>query len=283
MSREHKCIDAVVRCLESGLRASRGPFTFPENEEDCPPNRRVEALTCIGARKFAFEHTLVEPYEGFIRQGTQTREAEETLRRKLRDVKLPFGIDIVISADWSNRLNGRGERAEFVKRLVSLIRERIGEIQTLEDDGRIHMIGRVDGERVRVGRNGFEQIEESFQPNIVLSVSNYDSGREERVRRALSSKLPKLSAWGQEADTVLILENRDIQLTNWHSVREIIESEWAGWEKPPVDYLYFVSATHSIWRIFPFVETQKWTLPNRAGLTLPVLTISEERLGSLID
>jgi hypothetical protein len=62
-SNEGKACDAVLRDIEARERAVRRDLIFPEKTHDVGP---VELVCTVGARRFAFEHTRIEPFAGHI-------------------------------------------------------------------------------------------------------------------------------------------------------------------------------------------------------------------------
>jgi hypothetical protein len=61
---EGKVCDAVLRRIEMREEATRTSCRWPERENHDAP---VEMVCDIGPQSFAFEHTGVEPFEGFVR------------------------------------------------------------------------------------------------------------------------------------------------------------------------------------------------------------------------
>ena len=90
----------------------------------------------------------------------------------------------------------------------------------------------------------------NFQVNLI--VSDVETRRLDRLRKALSDKCPKLAGWKQShgATSVLILEQNDIQLTNPHIVTETLlaaETEISI----RADEVYMVMTCIDQWRIYP--------------------------------
>src|ERR1700692_1130674 len=61
---EGKACDAVLRWIEQREGATRQNCCWPEKQHHAAP---VELVCDIGGQQFAFEHTGVEPFEGFVR------------------------------------------------------------------------------------------------------------------------------------------------------------------------------------------------------------------------
>lgn len=265
--REEKCIDFVLRAIETRLAKNRGNVWSPEAHSDTPENSRIDAAVKIGEKNFAIEHTMIEPYEGHHRQGKQTNTAEAEFLGVLGDVDLNIGVDIALPSNWMEALPKKRQRTKFLKSLASLFRYKLDEIKILPDDDKFFCIGEIDGSGINVVRNGLEELGNSDAClYFVLLADDYKNGRAGRIKRALDEKIPKLHKWETGHKTVLILENRDISLTNWRSVRGEIESNWVDISDIPLDYLYFVSAPHPTWRLYPFIEEREWVPPKPNGL-----------------
>lgn len=265
--REEKCIDFVIRAIENRLKQKRGNVWCPETTPQIPRDQRIDAVAEIGEQKFAFEHTMIEPYEGHHKQGVVTHKAETHLRSRLEGLDLNIGIDIALPNNWSDQYPRQKQRQRFITALASLVREKLSDIELLKDDDRFFNIGKIDEISIKVVRNNFEEMDDTGTlPYLILIAGDFQNGRIGRLRRSLDDKLPKLIRWGKDHQTVLILENRDISLTGWHSVRPVIEGLWNESGVIPVDYLYFVNATINKWRLLPFVEEGKWSIPKPSSL-----------------
>ena len=73
---------------------------------------------------------------------------------------------------------------------------------------------------------------------------HYDDLRVDRIRKSLNTKLPKLALWKKEhARTVLVLENRDMALTNHWKVADCLELVLRGRCDTP-DAVWFVDGIH---------------------------------------
>jgi len=219
--REEKCIEFVLRTIEKRLMKNRSNVWRPEENRDTPSDRRIDAVARIGGQDFALEHTMVEPYEGHYKQGVVTQKARIYLWKQLEKFDLKVGIDIALPNGFSTLYPKQKQREKFIRALASLIREKQSEIESLGDDDRFYEIGVIGEIPIKVVRNGFEKIGEDTRPDLLSMAGDYQKWRPDRIQRSLADKLPKLKRWGKDHQTVLILENRDISLTSWRSVRPV--------------------------------------------------------------
>lgn len=265
---EQKCIDFVLRRLESQFSQVRTEVRCPEENLNTPTDMRIDIVSTIGAEKFAIEHTMIEPYEEHHKQGIATNEAAMNLKADLKDLDLKVGIDVALPSNWSEKFPKKKKRRIFIKKLANLVIEHKVTLESLPDDEMFVSLGEIDGITIRVVRNSFEIYDPSDTCPYLLSLApdNYSLLRSDRIKRSLNDKLPKLCKWQGGHRTVLILENRDLSLTNWHSVRREIEKIWVNEAAPPINYLYLIYTTTNKWRLFPFVENGKWTSLKPNGL-----------------
>src|SRR3546814_2354389 len=63
--------EAVIRLLEADVGACRHDVRFPEVDGIGPP---VECRFGLGKRRYAIEHTLIEPFANHIRTGAEFEE-----------------------------------------------------------------------------------------------------------------------------------------------------------------------------------------------------------------
>src|SRR3546814_9475766 len=63
--------EAVIRLLEADVGACRHDVRFPEVDGIGPP---VECRFGLGQRRYAIEHTLLEPFANHIRTGAEFAE-----------------------------------------------------------------------------------------------------------------------------------------------------------------------------------------------------------------
>jgi hypothetical protein len=97
----------------------------------------------------------------------------------------------------------------------------------------------------------------SFQPDVLGQMGsrllamrkappNYDKLRVDRIRKSLNDKLPKLAQWKMRARTVLVLENRDMALSNHWEIANCLEETLKDRDDVP-DQIWLVDALHSRW------------------------------------
>lgn len=64
---QNRCCEAVLRMIEDRLEASRTCVSYPDREHRT--TKEVEVCVTINGTRFAIEHTLIEPMEGFVESG----------------------------------------------------------------------------------------------------------------------------------------------------------------------------------------------------------------------
>ena len=85
-------------------------------------------------------------------------------------------------------------------------------------------------------------------------VGDYEQQRRDRLKRVCDKKFPKLAAWRSKcgARTILVLEENDIQLTNYAIVAETYLSLVRDQFDRP-DETYLVSSCREPWSIWPIL------------------------------
>lgn len=64
---QNRCCEAVLRMIEARLGSVRTCVSHPDREHRT--TKEVEICATIGGTRFAIEHTLIEPMEGFVESG----------------------------------------------------------------------------------------------------------------------------------------------------------------------------------------------------------------------
>jgi hypothetical protein len=208
-------------------------------------------LTCtIGDRLFAFEHTVVEPFEGQI--AIEARAHFQPLRDSFYG-KLPEGeyYDLHVPAGAT-----LGLKKARIDQLVSTLTNWIDREGPKLELAPIGLMGR-PVERDADDRVPFKvKLYRVALPGVAgqLSVAHLvDRAREsmaKRIRRVCVEKFPKLAVWKTlGARTALILESSDDQLTNPENVaRAFIFAEKSIASKP--DEIYFLISAFAPWWVW---------------------------------
>lgn len=262
-------MDAAFKHLIGDNWSKNATFRFPEDEPDIENDRRVEAIVSIGDEAYAVEHTLIEPFEGYIKSDRLSKVAEDVMRQCLSDINFEFGVDVCLRSGWFKQFDGNSRRVAFAERMAELVRKKYHDTDNFRElVGDYQELGEVDGVYIRIERNFFEVDDGEREPCIrLVASSELKERRIKRLDRALSNKVPKLLNWSDYCNTMLILENPDLFLTGQQSVRPILEKKWPG-SAVPVDFLFFICSGHKNWRLYPFIEKRSWAGLKPNGLVL---------------
>jgi hypothetical protein len=253
---EAKCCDAAMKYLESTRNGTRHQIEFPECDASTSPDARIEVLFKIGALQFAMEHTLIEPFSNHRRGSVLTRELETMLREKIGKSNYDF-MDLLLPHDWHANFTTRKLRQKFSQSIVYFLQNlTVMEYKLLTNpDETWRLLGEISGMKIHVQ---FRTEDFDLGGLTLALLSNHtQSDRIERVGRAINTKIPKLKRYGvNNIQTVLIIENSDLQLTNWNSVERAVKESWNEYPKG-IDNLFYISACHSTWYLHPLVENGK--------------------------
>jgi hypothetical protein len=212
---------------------------------DTPATRGIEALCEVGGQRYAIEHTLIEPFPNNqyddIQLGRVFNLAFEEELADLVQQEYAYTITVDVYA-----FAGFGVKQLTAVRaaLLAWVRanmHRLPEpppgpqevrIQAVPPDVPVRVVlgkyrTKLPGGKVRAGR---------YAP------LDLDARRRERLLQALVDKGPKLHAAANgDAKTLLIVENRDLAITNEHLVGDTINELSIQVPYPPGE-VYMVDA-----------------------------------------
>ena len=220
---EGKVCDAIVRRLEARADGSRSGLRWPEQERHAFP---VEVAFTIGDQLFALEHTGIEPFKGHVQMDA---EADRLFKPIVDALKNALGaaavFELMIPA---NALRGRKmpEVRGIQQALIAWVKATAPTVPAQRyGDYKKTSVGPVTIPGVPFAVSLYR-----FEPALVPGhhfqlthlVKNGEQLRKDRIREAVERKFPKLAAWKRDenARTILVLEDNDIQLTNQAIVTE---------------------------------------------------------------
>ena len=228
LDNEGKACDAAVRCLELRSGVARSDVRHPERGRIAPP---VDLRLRLGAREYAIEHTLIEPYDNHIKAGVAFKEIIAYVNASIDDA-LPrpayYELHVPIDVRLPNR---KAERGKALAKLVDWI---VAGARTMEERNAGRRVSwrspRRSDDHVKGAPAHFNcEIELLRWPDSALirrrpghlvmrpiCPDRPEERRRRRLERAFSRKCPKLHACKAEgARTVLVLESGDIALTRF--------------------------------------------------------------------
>ena len=263
---EAKCYDATIRYFEAKFAQNRSGVRFPEDNPDTPDHLKIDLLFSLGEAIFAIEHTRIEPYVDFYRGGNLHKGLEDTIRKELASDDLHF-LDIMIPNTWHRGLSRGKDRKEFALSVSDLILQSRGHFPHWKEDPETkwHLIGKVEDSEIEVQFRGPDL--DFGGPTITYLATHDKNERVLRLEKAIATKLPKLQYYSENGcETVLVLENNDISLTNWWTVWEMLRGLEINLISQ-VDYLFYISACHSSWYLHPLIEEGKDSSRTEVGLS----------------
>src|ERR1017187_2439970 len=250
---ERKACDAVVRSLEALAQKRRSNTHSPEDEGSDAP---IEYAFDLGDQTYAIEHTVVEAFEGQINSDIDFDRFVSPITSAL-DGKLPapglFNVAFAIHPTKGMKPKAITEtQAEIVEWIRTSAAELHAEFPTAESKKQ-NIRGRQNRKRAAIcgldlvlSREVGWFVTEKFEGHLMPSrfaPKNYEDLRLERIKTAMGRKLPKLRKWQDEgARTVLVLENRDMALSNHVAILEAAEKALIGRSDVP-DEVWFVDTT----------------------------------------
>ncbi|NEJ21026.1 hypothetical protein GR247_12710 [Rhizobium leguminosarum] len=252
---EERICEAIIRLFERKVGQKRADPIRPEKDHSGPP---VEVRVMIGDRRYAIEHTLVEPFENFIQIGNRfskfVREILDALKGTMPGpgiYQLSFPIDPTAEHKGAALAALRQPIIDWVRAAAE---EMFQECPEREDRnwrphgykgmreihiGGLHLIlVRNMHWSMRTKHDGFFDIARRTDGDL-------EPARQARIRTALTKKLPKLLTCGGEGDvTILVLEFSDIALTHHVFIAQALEHLIAQGVTMP-DQVFIADTTQS--------------------------------------
>jgi hypothetical protein len=252
--RERKACDAVARCLEALAHEVRSDAYYPE--DDAKGQSQIDYAFHLGNIEYAFEHTIVEAFPGQMETDAHFKRFIEPIEAAL-DYQMPnIGYFILLFPINPTAGMRPSEIGAQQNKVISWARvaahELAEEVKALEP----HSPRRWRSKAPTKTMSGSD-VTLSVQPDVLGKMAsrlmamrkappNYDRLRVDRIRKSLDDKLPKLAQWKKRARTVLVLENRDMALTNHWEIANCLEETLKNRGDVP-DQIWLVDAVHSNW------------------------------------
>lgn len=255
--RERKICEATVQILEARLAAARGEGFSPEDQRArYNKDELVDWVQTVGGRQFAIEVTLVEAMAGRRKQLIHLQRFFELLRQELDGklpsvgvfelVILPGALSIIRNNELTRIQNHLREWTFRVASSLGMKRPNHFVRETPADVGFEVALYRFPTRR----HNGCLRVAYSMPEDL--------SDRQRiPVRKALETKLPKLSQWqAKGAVAVLVVELNDIALSNEHSVAEMLVEEMRMRATVP-NHLFVFDTANYLWTAYKVHATDQ--------------------------
>lgn len=255
--------DAVVRHLEARTKATRSEVWHPEQAADS----EVEMAWKLGDQQFVIEHTVIEPFEDFLRLNAQAQRHFDPIIQAGSNL-LPDVLELEVPARCMQDL----DKAQLAAAQAALI----GYVQaTAPGLPRRRYSDYIGADKpvtiadvpfaFRLLR--FESLGMAPRLQVKHLTPDLTKERAQRIERACEAKFPKLAAWkAKGARTILVFEDNDIQLTNPDTVAQVFVPVARAREDMP-DETYMVATCMEPWQMWPLLvdgrsyhELAKWGL-----------------------
>jgi hypothetical protein len=250
---ERRACDAVVRVLEERHGAVRANASSPEDDRVGPP---VEYVFDLAGQTYALEHTVVEAFDGQIHKDVDFAAFIVPIERALdHHMPSPGSYRLTFAIHPSQGLKPK-HIAEAQAAIIVWVREAAAamhaECPAVPTRSRgphgheSHRRGTVEGVDLHLHREIGWSLPEVAYGRVFcgrFAPPDYEMLRIGRMRAALAKKLPKLQSWKDTgARSVLLLENRDLSLSNHVVILEAAEEALKGRHDRP-DEIWLVDTT----------------------------------------
>lgn len=257
---ERKACDAVVRVLERLIGSARTNAYSPEDRGAAAP---VEYVFDLDGAQYAVEHTIVEAFAGQIHTGVDFDPFIAPIVAALDHQMPPPGkFDLIFPNHPSKGMKTR-DIPPAQQAIIAWVRTNAAELhdECPVQPSRDHKPGGVHGFRketvagVELMLRRKTSWSEPTKAHCRIFVSrfapkNHEVLRDERIRKAMDKKLPKLKVWKDGgARSILVLENGDFSLSNHILILEAAEAALVDRQDPPDE----------VWLVDTTIETE-WTV-----------------------
>jgi len=249
---EGKSCDALIRYLETENGVARSNLRSPERDRHKNP---VELIWGLGEQLYALEHTGIEPFKGFIEQGADWARHFDPIKAALRGIHPDEVVHLHVPAKamqdlkkWEIR-RAQMTIIEWAKRILPTLPLRgYGNTRLPHTESPANLPFPVSMFRFE------SRAEAAGSVEIVNFVEGLELAREDRLRTTCEKKFPKLHAWKSEeqARTILLLEDNDIQLTNHVVVAETFK-RLAMERRDRPDETYLITTCTGTWYVWPLL------------------------------
>jgi hypothetical protein len=262
---ERKACDAVARALEGLCGATRTNAYSPEDRGNPSP---VEYVFDLGGVQHAIEHTIVEAFARQIHTGVDFGSFIEPIAAALdRRMPPPGKFLLVFAINPSQGMKPR-EISAAQQAIIAWVEQAAAELhrEYPEQPSRIRKPGGFRNQRratiagivLLLQRETHWAEPEAVHGRLFIqrfAPPDYESLRDERIRKAMDKKLPKLKVWKDGgARSVLVLENGDMALSNHIVILESAEAALADRADLP-DELWLVDTTiESEWTVWCLIR-----------------------------
>jgi hypothetical protein len=237
----------------------RAYLRWPEDEGHPHP---VEIAFTINGDLFALEHTGIEPFKGHVQMDAQ---ADLLFKPIVDALKNSLGT----AAVFELMIPANALRGMKMPKVRSIQQALIAWVNATAPTVPAQRYG--DYKKTSVGPATIPGVPFAislyrFEPALVPGhhfqithlVQNGEQLREARILEAVDRKFPKLAAWkrNENARTILVLEDNDVQLTNQAIVTETyLPLAVARADRP--DETYLVASCMDPWQVWPILIGDK--------------------------
>ena len=259
---EGKACDAAVRHIELCTGEMRSHVRHPEKDGNGPP---VDLRLKVGAREYAIEHTLFQPYENRIKFDAVFNRITAFILDRLADplpgsmyYELHFPVELSLPRGKRKSDKALHSLLEWIQTTAQRLHERRWSVAPT------HFWV---NNSIRGVPDGFEHDFELFRwPDGIptqrkpgslgmrfMALNDYELPLRNSLSEAFAKKCPKLhDCKAQGARTVLVLESIDLPVWNYDYIGNHLPALLAERTDPP-DEIYLVEPDRGelMWQIWP--------------------------------
>ncbi|SLN68559.1 hypothetical protein PEL8287_03814 [Roseovarius litorisediminis] len=245
---------------EFSRRFSLSPLKIwcPDNDPNEANNSRIDLAVKTDKELFAIELTSVGPYSGFERDANLSGEVEKRLDRLELGISANEHVSICLPICWGDEITV----SRLSRHLSDLMPGVLEELRGQQAIGGQQKTAKRRLEKLTVQfflvERGFRN-KSTFVKLLVDCDLELEKQRLSRFASKLPSKAQKLHNWkARKAKTLLILEDRDLQISNEALVASAVHCAFSNLNLDP-DYILYLDASYSDkWTILPILLNGVW-------------------------
>jgi hypothetical protein len=251
----------IIQLLERRDGALHSDLIIRDKGSNTPPEARVEMTFRLNNQLYAIEHTVIEPFNGFLAHQNRAADRFVPLEKAISDALIPMladgaSIELHLPHDALTELKlvelrkAHSVLTEWVCRNAMTLTPK-----SYADYKGSSLKAQPDGVAFTVSLHRFDGISARMPRFQIMHLPpSSTESRATRLERACAKKFPKLNAWkrSDHARTILVFEGNDIQLTNPTIVAETFLPIARARDDRP-DETYLVSTCHEPWSMWPIL------------------------------
>lgn len=228
----------------------------PELDSAENENSRIDYYMEFEESTLAIEHTSVGPYQDFERDSILSINLSSDIKKEMNFDIHDESIEVCLPILWESRVIGN---RKLVKSIANHLNEFITSYRSINTDARYHNDNFIAQGLDVLVRYRKSKVAELGGLKVVMLVSNVEKLRLDRMEKHIPRKVEKLARWENRAKyKCLIIEDKDIQLSNYHNVANAIHP-MLSFICNKIEFIIYIDSTlRGVLYVYPFMLFGNW-------------------------